>query len=209
MITLYHSLGARSLRCLWALEELQLPYRLEMVAFPPRAAAPEFLEINPIGSLPFFIDGDTRINESAAILEYLAYRHDEESRLTVHSEQPEFGNWLNWIHYGEASLTPPLASIFRYAVALPKDQRNSAVVEDFKAFFGDRLKSVELALDNSEFLVADRLTMADISVGYALYLAKFLRLEALFSDSTKEYLARLTARPAFVSAAGKNTSSAT
>jgi glutathione S-transferase len=208
MITLYHSIGARSLRCLWALEELQLPYRLEMVEFPPRVKAPAFLEINPIGSLPFFVDGDTRINESAAILEYLSARYDSEGRLSVRPDEPAFGNWLNWIHYGEASLTTPLATIFKYAVGLPKEQRLPAVVEEFKGFFADRLKPVEMALRDNEFLCAGRFTMADISVGYALFLARFLRLETLLDDSVKGYLDRMVARPAFAAAMQKSSSSA-
>src|SRR5690606_36269991 len=129
-------------------------------------------------SVPFLVDGDTRINESGAILEYLAARHDPEGKLSVKADAPGFGNWLNWIHYGEASLATLLAAVFRYVIALPKEQRNPTVAEDFKGLFAGRLAAVELALaDGRQFLCEDRLTMADISVGYALYLARFLRLD--------------------------------
>lgn len=204
MITVYHSVGARSLRCVWALEELQLPYNLEMVAFPPKVKQPAYLEINPIGSVPFFVDGDTRINESGAILEYLSARHDSEGKLTVKADAADFGNWLNWIHYGEASLATLLAALVRYAVFLPKEQRSPAVAEDFTGLFAGRLVALEHALaDGREFLCGDRLTMADISVGYALFLARFLRIEDTLNDQLKAYLDRLVARPAFVRAMEK------
>ncbi|MDB5657252.1 MAG: glutathione S-transferase, partial [Tardiphaga sp.] len=52
MITLYHCARARSFRPLWALEELQLPYELKMLPFPPRALAKDYLAINPLGTIP-------------------------------------------------------------------------------------------------------------------------------------------------------------
>ena len=75
MITLYHCAGARSFRALWALEELGLRYELKMLPFPPRVRAPGYLAINPLGTIPFLIDGETRMTESAAICHYLAMRH--------------------------------------------------------------------------------------------------------------------------------------
>jgi Glutathione S-transferase, N-terminal domain len=65
MLTLYHCISARSFRVLWMLEELRLPYELHMLAFPPRAHDKSFLELNPRGTVPLFIDGETRMTESA------------------------------------------------------------------------------------------------------------------------------------------------
>ncbi|EEF24888.1 glutathione s-transferase, putative [Ricinus communis] len=170
-----------------------------MVDFPPKQKAPEYLEINPIGSLPFFIDGDTRINESAAILEYLAAKYDA-GGLRATPDEADFGQWLNWIHFGEASLTTPLATVFRYAMGLPKEQRLPQVAEDYAAFFFDRLQAVERAVSEREYLCG-RFTLADISVGYALYLANFLRLGKRFPPAVSAYFERLQQRPAFAAAA--------
>ena len=75
MITLYHCVSARSFRPLWLLEELGLPFQLKMLPFPPRGLARQFLQENPLGTVPLLIDSDTRMSESAAICEYLAARH--------------------------------------------------------------------------------------------------------------------------------------
>ena len=63
MITLYHCHAARSFRPLWMLEELGLPYDLKMLPFPPRVFAKEYLALNPLGTIPLLIDGDTRMTE--------------------------------------------------------------------------------------------------------------------------------------------------
>src|SRR4051794_35469867 len=57
MIILYHCHGARSFRPLWMLEEMGLPYELKMLPFPPRVLAKDYLGINPLGTIPFMIDG--------------------------------------------------------------------------------------------------------------------------------------------------------
>jgi glutathione S-transferase len=56
MITLWHCVDARSFRALWALEEVGQPYRLEILPFPPRYLAREYLEINQLGTVPLMID---------------------------------------------------------------------------------------------------------------------------------------------------------
>jgi glutathione S-transferase len=75
MITLYHCIAARSFRPLWAVEELELPYELKMLPFPPRALDKTYLSINPLGTVPAFFDGDVRMTESSAICQYLGEKY--------------------------------------------------------------------------------------------------------------------------------------
>jgi hypothetical protein len=66
-ITLWHSPDARSLRCLWTLEELGVTnYNLVTMPFPPRFFHREFLKINVLGTIPFMKDGDSTMTESCA-----------------------------------------------------------------------------------------------------------------------------------------------
>ena len=57
---LWHCSGARSLRPLWALEEMGLEYEVEILPFPPRIFNRDYLGVNSLGTVPFFVDGDTR-----------------------------------------------------------------------------------------------------------------------------------------------------
>ena len=70
-IKLYHCHGARSMRPLWTLEEMGLDYELITMPFPPRYLHREYLEINPLGTVPCMNDGDVHMTESAGISQYL------------------------------------------------------------------------------------------------------------------------------------------
>jgi len=194
---LWHCPDSRSFRVLWALEELGLPCELHLLPFPPRARAPEYLQVNPLGTIPAFRDGELFMTESVAIVQYLATRH-QPNELVVPAADPAYGVWLNWLYFGEATLTFPQTLIMRYRKLEPG--RAEMVADDYARWFMSRLRQVDRALATAEWLCAGRFTAADISVGYALLLADFLELSARFSERVAGYWARLRARPAFQAA---------
>ena len=198
MIELWHCPDARSFRPLWALEELGLPYELHLLPFPPRVRQPEYLEVNPLGTIPAMRDGPTFMTESAAIVQYLATR-DGPSALSVEPGDPAYGAWLNWLHFGEATLTFPQTLVLRYRQFEPG--KAEVVADDYAQWFLSRLRQVDRALaDGREWLCAGRFTGADISVGYALLLARQLKLDAKFSPAIQAYWSRLAERPGFKAA---------
>jgi glutathione S-transferase len=199
MIELYHCADARSFRALWALEEMGLDYKLHLLPFPPRVRQPEYLEVNPLGTIPLLVDGETRMTESAAIAQYLAVRHGP-SPLAVAPEEADYGAWLDWLHRGEATLTFPQTIVLRYRVLEPEPRRLAQAADDYAQWFGSRLRSVDRALADREWLCAGRFTMADISVGYALLLARSLKLDERFSPAVRDYWERLSTRPGFLAA---------
>lgn len=199
MITLYHCAGARSFRVLWALEELGLDYELVLLPFPPRAREPGYLDINPLGTVPTFFDGDVRMTESAAICQYLVTCHGP-TTLNVAADEPDYGAFLNWLHFGEATLTFPQTLVLRYSRFEPEARRRPQVVEDYSRWFLARLRAVETAVSQADWLCGGRFTAADISVGYALMLAGNLGLDARFKPGVQAYRERLRQRPAFAAA---------
>jgi len=196
MITLYHCVGARSFRPLWTLEELGLPYRLEMLPFPPRVAAREYLDVNPLGTIPLFLDGDVRMTESAAICQYLAARYGP-TPLHVDAGEAEYGAFLNWLHCGEATLTFPQTIVLRYARFEPEERRLPQAAADYTRWFLARLRGVDAALADRAHLCAGRFTVADICVAYALLLGEHLDLEPRFPPAVREYWRRLQEREGF------------
>lgn len=199
MITLYHCRDARSFRPLWALEELGAPYDLKLLPFPPRFHAREYLDENPLGTIPLLIDGDTRMTESSAMIEYLSMRHGG-GALSVKPDEPGYGAYLNGLLFGEATLTFPQTLVLRYARLEPEERRQPQVAADYARWFLARLKGLEAALETSPYYAGDRFTGADISVAYALLLAKALKLDDDFPPAVADYWARMSARPAFVRA---------
>lgn len=199
MITLYHCDDARSFRALWALHEIGLEYELKMLSFPPRVLDRSYLDINPLGTIPWLIDGHTVMSESAAIVEYLIARHAPD-RLGVAVADPVYGAYLNWLHFGEATLTFPQTLVLRYT-RLEPDRGLGVVAQDYARWFHGRLRHVERTLtDGRDWLLGDRFSGADISVGYALLLAKNLNLDEGFEPMTRAYWQRLAARPAYQAA---------
>ena len=197
MIRLYHCTDARSFRPLWALEELELAYDLTVMPFPPRYRAKEFMAINPLGTIPALVDGETFMTESAAILQYLVTRHGP-SPLAVEAGDAAYGAWLNWLHFGEATLTFPQTLVLRYRRFEPG--KAEVVADDYAKWFLSRLKAVDRALEHGDWLCAGGFTAADISVGYALLLAANLGLDAEFSPAIAAYWRRLQARQGFQAA---------
>ena len=201
-LKLWHCANSRSMRPLWTMEEMGLDYELEVMQFPPRFLHAGYTDINPIGTVPFFTDdaggADSMIQmtESAGISQYLVDRYGPTS-LAVGVNEPGYGDYLNWLHRSDATLTFPQTLVLRYTILEPEATRLPKVAEDYTKWFYSRLRSVELATARNEFLVANRFTIADIAVGFALQLAESLGLADGFKPNTKAYYERLKARPAF------------
>ena len=110
---LWHCRGARSLRALWALEEMGLDYEVHAMPFPPRIFEPDYLEVNALGTIPYLIDGETRMTESSGICHYLVERYQQWD-FGLKAEHPEYGNYLNWLYHSDATLTFPQTIAMRY-----------------------------------------------------------------------------------------------
>lgn len=206
MIKLYHCKTARSLRPLWMLEELGLEYELVVLPFPPRALQKDYLGVNPLGTVPCFFDGDLRMTESSGICHYLGEKYAPKlgkNSLRVASDEPDYGRYLNWMYFSDATLTFPQTIVLRYTTLEPEARRLPQAATDYRAWFYGRLRAVDAALANSEYLCAGRFTAADITVGYALVLAKTIGIDGDFSPTVRSYLDRITARDAFQRAAAR------
>jgi len=194
-VKLWHCAGARSLRVLWTLEELGLDYEVEILPFPPRILQREYLEINSLGTVPYFVDGDTGMTESTAICQYLVDRY-RRFEFGLEPAHPEYGAYLNWLHHADATLTFPQTIAMRYYFLEPTPEKQ-AVADDYAKWFIARLRRLDHHLESHDYLVDGRFTIADIAVAYALYLGRALKFDERYQPQTAAYLARLMERPAF------------
>jgi glutathione S-transferase len=197
-IRLYHCADARSFRVLWALEELGLPYQLELMQFPPRATVEGYREINPLGTVPACVIDGALMTESAAIPHVLATRFGP-SDLAVAPDEPTYPAYMNFLMMGEATLTFPQTIHLRYTRLEPPERRVKQAAEDYAQWFGSRLRNAE-TLMGEDFACAGRFTMADISVGYAVMLALRIGLEEQVTPGMRAYLERLSGREGFARA---------
>lgn len=197
---LWHCHNARSLRPLWAMEEMGLDYELEILPFPPRVFQKDYLAVNALGTVPYFQDGDVTMTESSGICHYLVEKY-RQADFGVPVDHPEYGDYLNWLYHSDATLTFPQTIVLRYTMLERGDRRLPQAAEDYAAWYIARLRRLDAHIIDREFLCADKFTIADIAVGYALHLGQSLGLDKQYTDQVKGYLARLQARPAFQNAA--------
>src|SRR5437899_11549234 len=169
-----------------------------MLPFPPRALAREYLQVNPLGTIPLLLDGEVRMTESAAITQYLADRYGQ-GDLGVSPGDPAYGAYLNWLHFGEATLTFPQTLVLRYRRLEPPERRATQAADDYAKWFLARTRAVESALAEP-FVCAGRFTAADISMGYAFMLAHQVGLGGDLPAAAQRYWEGLQEQPSFTAA---------
>lgn len=196
MLKVFHAPGSRSLRVLWTLAELGLDADIVTLAFPPRLKEPEYKKLNPAALAPALADGDTLLTESMAICEHLA-RMRPEAALTPGAGD-DIDGYNIWSWFGEGTLMFSVAAIFRTRrFGLPADH---PFCEDLMAGLDNRLASLEARMEGRDFAACDRLTLADISLGFPLLRLQALELAGRFGPATAAYYGRLSERPAFKAA---------
>ena len=192
MIKLYHAPMTRSLRIVWLLEELGLPYALEKVTFVPPSKP--FTQATPAGKLPVIEDGELVMFESGAILEYILERYGN-GRLAPKVGTPERGTFLQWVHFAEATIFPPLGEIAWATMFAPEEEKNPAAAEGARKRATATLEVLEKALAGKDYLLGREFSGADVMMGYSLMAAQYL---GAFGDGfpvLRAYMARLAERP--------------
>ena len=195
MIKLYFAPRTRSIRILWLLEELGLPYELERVEFLPPARR-FFAQATPLGKLPTIEDGDLVMCESGAIVEYILERYGK-GRLAPPVGAPERAAFLQWLHFAEGTAFPPLGILGWLTRYRDDAEDRVALLEDVRVRAAAALEFVERGLGRKPYLVGSRFSAADIMMGFTLVVARTLRVLGDGHPVLEEYLDRLAARPAF------------
>ena len=193
---LYHSQFTRSGRARWMLEELGVEYELTRIAFSSGDhKKPEYLAINPHGSVPALVDGDLNVTESAAIVMYLADKHADKG-LAPALSSADRGAYYRWMVYIPATVDPVLETLTMHTRFLPAEKRSPEAVDAAKAKWANIAKVLEAALEGRNYIVGDSFTAADIMIASALGWVGFL---GMLGDHPKlaAYLQNLQQRPAY------------
>ncbi len=194
MVTVYSAPNTRAIRVIWVLEEIGAKAEIKSMPYPPRKHAPDYFAVNPTGMVPLLIDGEVRLSESMAICDYLATKHG--SPLVVPPNDPERPQFLQWLWYGESTLMTPLSRLNIVRQVERKGPEVDAIIAGARDHVAERLEMLEQRLEGRDFLVAGRLTLADISVSYPLHLVGRLGVDNLLGPRSVAYHERLRARPA-------------
>ena len=198
-MTLHHFPQSRSLRVVWALEELGLDANIITRSMDyAYLKGPEYKSLNPMGKSPVFFDGDNRVIESNAIIEYIANKYGD-GRLTRKPDDEDYGAYLQWLHFGEGGMGGYVNMLIAQTALLPEDQRIPQMKIWAERETGNCLSFIEESLGDKDYLLGD-FSLVDISVVYLLFLIKITRNGGLLGEKTNTYFKRATAREAWVKA---------
>ncbi|MGB7240488.1 MAG: glutathione S-transferase family protein [Sulfitobacter sp.] len=199
MIVLHHAPQTRSMRSLWLLHELEVPFQLRIHAFDQTLRDPEYLSLSPAGRVPALeIEGE-RMFETGAITEYLCEKFSPDD-LGRSPDSPDRMAWLVWVHFAE-TISQHTAALTQQHVALFKDHMRSPIVMKLEAArLGKCYAAIEARLstpiENRDYLLTSGFSAADISVGQAVYMSQFFASLKDF-PATAEWFDRITQRQAF------------
>ena len=199
MLTLHFAPNSRAGRIVWLLEELELPYEINKMAFHPKdLKSDEHRARHPLGRVPVLDDGDIRIYESGAIVEYVIERH-KNGGLKPAVDDVMYPEFLQWFHYCEGMVMPPVNTIVVQTVLLPPDRRDETALGQAQRLLSKALAPVDEALAGRDYLIGD-FSAADIMLGHACFMSN--RLGCVNDDmpNLKAYVEKVVARPAFKTA---------
>ena len=194
----YYAPQSRAVRTVWLLEEIGQPYTLEKFQLGQKEMrGPEYTRINPNGRVPTLVDGDVTLSESTAIAQYLAAKYAP--ALAPGPQEANFAEFLQWLHYAEGMIMPPINNYVVETILLPPDRRNEEIAMRALKLLNRTLSAAEQHMEGRDFL-SGGFTIADTITGHAVIMAR--RLGADFSPlpNLSSYADRLEAQPAFKAA---------
>ena len=202
MLKLHHTSNTRSGRIIWLLEELGLPYELNTIEFSNAALkSAEHRARHPLGRIPVLEDGDVKIFESGAIVEYILARHGD-GGLKPAVDSAEFPYYLQWFHYCEGMVMPPINTIVVHTLILPEDRRDAIVLGQAKRLLAKSLQPVNETLAGKEYLIG-KFSAADVMLGHSCVMSGRLGVIDDTMPHLAAYVDRLNARPALITALSK------
>jgi glutathione S-transferase len=194
MLTLHHLNDSRSQRILWLLEELGTPCEIKHYQrnAQTRLAPPELMQVHPLGKSPVITDGNVKIAESGAIVDYIIRRYGKGAMMPA-PDSADYEAYNEWLHYSEGSAMLPL--MLNLYVSRLKEA-GVPLHPRIDSELANHLGYVESALSGREFFVGSKLSGADIQMSFVGEMAKVFDKLAPYPNLTA-WLSRMHARPAF------------
>jgi glutathione S-transferase len=194
-VKIYYAPNTRAVRIVWLFEELGLPYEIERFKLGGASMRdPNYLKIHPMARVPALQDGETVIFESGAIVEYVLAKYGN-GRLVPGVASPDFARYLQWLHYAEGMIMPPVNTIVVETILLPPDRRNQGNVDRAVKLLSRMLSAVDEGLKGRDYLAGD-FSGADIMTGHACTVAAKLGADVSDKPNVAAYIKRLNERPA-------------
>jgi|TARA_Y100000768_G_scaffold132891_1_gene98896 glutathione S-transferase len=196
MIKLYLTPNTRAGRVAWLLEELNMEYELEILPFTKEGLkSPEHRARHALGRVPVIEDGDISIFESGAIIQYILDKYDDKG-LKPAVESNDYPYYLQWFHYCEGMVMPPMNQIVVQTILLPPDRRDETVLNQATNLLSKALMPVNDFLENKDYLIGD-FSAADCMLGHSCFMSNRFGTVSDDMENIKRYVSNIESRPAF------------
>ena len=180
MLKLHFCSNSRAQRVLWLLEELKLSYTLNKIKFhPSELKSDEHRKRHPLGRVPVLEDGDITLFESGAIIDYIIEKYDDKE-LKPKVVSNLFPSYLQWYHYCEGMVMPPMNTIVVHTLILPPERRDTEVLRQAKNLLTKSITPVNEILSQNKFLIGEKISGVDFMLGHSLYMSN--KLECVNED---------------------------
>jgi glutathione S-transferase len=198
---LYGSKNSRSMRCAWALEEAGATYDYQRVnVMKGEAYSASFKAINPEGKIPALTDGAMNLNESGAILFYIADKFPNAQlmprEITARAEM------YRWFFHVVTEVEPQLWAIAQHRFILPEEKRLAALEATAAWQLARAIRPIEKVLATRAFIAGEAFTLADIVTAHCLTWALSAKLEGV-GDACLAYIGLMRAREAYRAASDR------
>ncbi len=194
MIKIHHLNNSRSQRILWQLEEMGLDYEIVPYARDAETSlAPDSLkDIHPLGKSPVMEDGDVKIAESGAIVDYLIRAYGGGNYMPA-TDVADYNRYVEWLHYAEGSAMLPLL-LMLYVSRL--GEAGAPLHPRIQSEIANHLSYVARGLGDKSYFMGDALTGADFQMIFVLEAAN-VRGGLKHFPNLAAYLERIQARGAY------------
>lgn len=199
MLTIWGRKTSSNVQALmWCVGELSLPYdRHDLGHRFGGLDTPEFLALNPNGTIPILQDGKGPVLwETGAILRYLADAYgDDHFWPQDRARRAEIDKWADWAKLNVAmGFTVP---VFWQVVRTAQRDLDARALDLALANLNAKLSIADAQLANAPFLAGADFTLADIQLGHVLYRYFDIDIPRPLLPNLQRYYRDLTQRPAF------------
>jgi glutathione S-transferase len=183
-------------KVMWLVAELDLPHqRIDAGGAFGSLNNQAFLALNPHARIPVLEDGTLVLWESHAILRYLAARYG--GGQFWEADPAARSQWDRWMDWSQASLHRDFLDLFWSFYRTPEAQRDWPVINDQLARTNAHWLLLDRHLEGRGFMIGDRLSLADITIGATLYRYYTLEIERPSLPAIEAWYHSLCARPAY------------
>jgi len=203
-LVFHYAPWSSAITCLWALEELGVPYEKVKLDLAAKAThTSEFLALNPNGKVPLLVHDGVPIFESIAILAHLGETFGVEKGLfpAPGLSRAQAFQWLAWMNVTLG------AAVGRYlqnsSDQIPAELRNAKVAELARGDVRKLLGILEGHLTGKSWMVGDAFTFADLHLAGAMAWISRLGFDTKALPNLDAWFTRCKARPAFARSLGQ------